>query len=276
MEDTCPPGQILRKGYRRKGYYREDGSYVKGSKIPPVCINDRGKPGKGPKTLPQPNDEFHFSSYGYRVNKPIGERRAALIKAANAVGARKAAKRLGLIRNLTSTDDKSKKVKDTLSRDVDFLWGYALSGPDPPVISAIKDENEEMTGVKLIDSVYFQIYEILDKKLSDEKYKNMNYYLVKMHIPGKPFQINYMADANTVILLFDDKMEYIGNGELLIFPLMTIKYYLGYQGYRRIYTWVPIDSKFFENHVNILNYVGFRIVKKGSGNISFCLDLESD
>lgn len=39
---SCPPGQIRRKGYRRK-----DGTYVKST-----CIEDRGAPGKGPDIIP--------------------------------------------------------------------------------------------------------------------------------------------------------------------------------------------------------------------------------
>jgi hypothetical protein len=44
----CPPGKLK---VRRKGYTRADGSKVKGTSY---CADDRGKPGRGPKTIPTP------------------------------------------------------------------------------------------------------------------------------------------------------------------------------------------------------------------------------
>lgn len=44
MAKKCGRGKIWRKGYTTK----------KGTKVKGACIIDRGKPGKGPKTLPKP------------------------------------------------------------------------------------------------------------------------------------------------------------------------------------------------------------------------------
>lgn len=50
----CPRGQIFRKAFTRKPFTRGDGIRVKGGRVPGKCIEDRGKAGKGPKTLPTP------------------------------------------------------------------------------------------------------------------------------------------------------------------------------------------------------------------------------
>ena len=51
----CKSGKILRKSYTTK----------KGIKVKASCIKDRGKKGKGPKTLPKIKTDMSLGEYGY-------------------------------------------------------------------------------------------------------------------------------------------------------------------------------------------------------------------
>jgi hypothetical protein len=124
--NECGPGKILRKGYRRKSYLRKKyfknrkiipTTYVSASYVPPTCIRDMGKPGKGPKTLPKPDEKIHLTKYGYSIYKPDRYRRAALRAAARDHGTLMVLRRLNLIRNFQAIPE-NKKI---FSRDVEYL-----------------------------------------------------------------------------------------------------------------------------------------------------------
>lgn len=77
---SCKSGQILRKGYTRKAYYRADGTYVSASKIKPVCIMDTGNPGKGPNIIGKMR-KGELTQFGYHLSSNATDRRKALTKA---------------------------------------------------------------------------------------------------------------------------------------------------------------------------------------------------
>lgn len=126
-DEQCGPGEILRKGYRRKGfqrneYVKRDGTtipatYVSAANVPPTCIKDVGKPGKGPKILPKPGNEIHLSRYGYSIHQPEAKRRQALRAAVNDTNNLLVLRRVNLIRNFQSNPDN----KEKFSRDVEYL-----------------------------------------------------------------------------------------------------------------------------------------------------------
>ena len=125
--NKCKPGEILKKGYDRKGYQRNeykrrDGgiiptTFVAKTHVPPTCIKDMGKPGKGPKTLPELNKQIRLTRYGYGVHKPEAERRKALRAASNDFDTLKVYRRLNLIRNYQAVPE----VKDIFSQDVEYM-----------------------------------------------------------------------------------------------------------------------------------------------------------
>ena len=126
-KNPCPKGQIMRKGYikkgyRRKEYIKKDGTRitaadVPGTKVDPVCIIDRGRPGYGPKTLPRPDDVIHLHHYGYSAKKSVDERQEALRKAAADTDVLLILRRLNLLRNYQSVP----KIKDIFSNDVEYM-----------------------------------------------------------------------------------------------------------------------------------------------------------
>lgn len=91
---SCPKGQIKRKSYKTKT----------GKKVKSKCIKDRGKPGKGPYTLPKIKDKGFLTKFGYRLKKKAVERRKALDKAINKKGGLSVIRHLNLIRNYSKWD----------------------------------------------------------------------------------------------------------------------------------------------------------------------------
>ena len=79
---SCPKGQILRRGYKRSAYTKEDGTFVDSTLVAPECIKNRGKPGKGPKLIKISNVDHVLSDHGYVHVKDMTEsqRHSALRK----------------------------------------------------------------------------------------------------------------------------------------------------------------------------------------------------
>jgi len=102
MPKRCGPGLILQKGY----------TTAKGVHVGPACVPDRGRPGKGPKTLPTPREG---GLGGWKKDLPAGQRRVILKRETGKAGCGTVIKRLTLVRNITS--DRATKTlmkKDTL------------------------------------------------------------------------------------------------------------------------------------------------------------------
>jgi hypothetical protein len=114
----CSKGKILRKGYRRKSYRMANGARVKATRVKAACIKNRGKPGKGPKTLPPIKRPGELKKYGYSLALPQAKRRAALRKAARKEGVLPVMRRVNLIRNYSKANKLNYKK---LSQDVKYL-----------------------------------------------------------------------------------------------------------------------------------------------------------
>lgn len=126
----CRRGEIVRKGYVRKGYRRSDGTRVKRAVVGPVCIPDRGKPGRGPKVLPKLQKGV-LGQYGYHdvASMTVGERHEALDRAVRGMtrkeGRGKHAAALKLFRRLnvvvTYNKRTNPRVAGIFRRDRDYV-----------------------------------------------------------------------------------------------------------------------------------------------------------
>lgn len=105
---TCPKGYIMRDGYVTS----------KGVRVKPTCIKDRGKPGKGPKTLPETSGDLHLSDYGYKTSLSASVRRAALRKAAKDAGTLVVLRHLNLVRNKQASGSPAKNI---MNEDVNYM-----------------------------------------------------------------------------------------------------------------------------------------------------------
>jgi len=102
----CQPGEILRKSYKR-------GS----TRVSPTCIQDKGRPGKGPKTLPPLDKQGSLRKYGYTLKKGSRTRRQSLRKASKKNGSLRVLRRLVLLRNYQADP----KYKKELTDDIQFM-----------------------------------------------------------------------------------------------------------------------------------------------------------
>lgn len=88
MPKSCKRGQIRRDGhsrrsFRRRSYRRRDGTLVRAARVSrtrvaPTCVEDRGRPGKGPKVIPRVKNPGDLKKHGYNLDRPADERRKAL------------------------------------------------------------------------------------------------------------------------------------------------------------------------------------------------------
>ena len=115
---SCKRGEIKRISYKRKSYVKKDGSRVKAGSVGPTCIKDRGKPGKGPRTLPPLSRNRSLTKYGYKLDKPAKERQASLKRASKENTTLAVERRVNLIRNYSKWEPTNYKK---LSQDVEFM-----------------------------------------------------------------------------------------------------------------------------------------------------------
>lgn len=78
----CPGGMIKRSGYTRKAFTRKSGSHVHGSRTKSACIEDRGKPGKGPVLFQLDPEDHYLSEHGYKNvdEMSLADRKKALMR----------------------------------------------------------------------------------------------------------------------------------------------------------------------------------------------------
>lgn len=112
----CKPNQIVRSAYKTKN----------GTKVKATCTKDKGKPGKGPKTLPTPEKNNKLRKYGYSLSKPAIERRVSLVIAMKHEPPLKVLKRLILLSNIYATGTMNKRK---LKSDVKFLRQFYAGSP---------------------------------------------------------------------------------------------------------------------------------------------------
>ena len=90
----CNKGDIVRSGYYRKAYRRSDGVRVKGAYVSPVCIKNRGAPGKQKGWMQSVNKEMEKrGTVGVftraKLNAGYSNTPAGTVRFANAVLANK-------------------------------------------------------------------------------------------------------------------------------------------------------------------------------------------
>jgi len=105
-----PSKQCARGEIRRKSYKRKDGTRVKST-----CIEDRGLPGKGPKTLPSPR-KGTLGKFGYKASKTSKVRRTSLADAVDELGALPVFRKLNLVATFNKNSNPSLAKKFNLDK----------------------------------------------------------------------------------------------------------------------------------------------------------------
>ena len=117
IKGKCPKGEIKRVGF----VYTKKTS-KKLVKVKPTCIEDRGKPGKGPKliTIP-PEDEGILGKYGYSLKLNHEDRIKCLKKAFKENSHLKILRHLNALRTLQKSNE---KYYNKLDKDMKWLQKY--------------------------------------------------------------------------------------------------------------------------------------------------------
>lgn len=118
--NSCPPGQIQRKEYRRHSYTRNSSgkiSYVKQTIVPPTCINDVGQPGYGAQIIP-PLTPNLLGQFGYSTHANQTRRRKALNQAVEKYGISDVYKHL---RNIITLQRWNPSAHDIMIEDFNYL-----------------------------------------------------------------------------------------------------------------------------------------------------------
>lgn len=184
IKKKCKSGEIekvgyYRKGYQRKSFKRSDGtavksSYISNTYVPPTCIKDVGKPGKGPKTLPKPGDEIHLTNYGYNIHRPESTRRSALRKASRDSSILLVLRRLNLLRNYQALPEN----KDIMTQDVEYMkqlyrpfrkskntqTGGSSLFNDPTTLDDDTISDDVVDNIDLPESNYIELNTIIDQQ----------------------------------------------------------------------------------------------------------------
>jgi hypothetical protein len=114
INQKCKKGQILRSGYE---YNKK--STKKIIKVKPTCIEDKGKPGKGPKLIIIPKEDIGLlEKYGYKLNNNYEERIKSLKKANKELSKLKVLRYINALRTLQKSNE---KYYNKLDRDMKWL-----------------------------------------------------------------------------------------------------------------------------------------------------------
>lgn len=112
---ACPVGFELRKGYERKPY-KKGSKLIKSTYVEPVCVKDKGLPGKLlPEYKPISLDKSHvLSKYGYSTKLDDNKRHKTLLEASKDLSYKSVITRLVALRTLTKkTDPEHSKIYNT-------------------------------------------------------------------------------------------------------------------------------------------------------------------
>ena len=110
----CKKGQILKEGYT---YIKK--KTQKKVKISPICVTDKGKPGKGPKLIKIPEyDVGLLSKYGYSLSNNHENRIKTLKKAIKENSELKILRHINALRTLFKSNQ---KMYNKLDKDLKWI-----------------------------------------------------------------------------------------------------------------------------------------------------------
>lgn len=110
---ACPIGSNLKKGYERKAYNKKNGTHIDKTYVDPVCVHDKGSPGKTmhqykPITI---NKKSDLKPYGYSTSKNSNDRFRSLLEAIKILTYKTVILRLLALRTLTKkSNEKHSKI----------------------------------------------------------------------------------------------------------------------------------------------------------------------
>ena len=127
---ACEKGYELRESYNKKSYVKKNGTVIKSTHVGPVCVKDKGKPGKTiskAKILPSIKNKGLLEKYGYSTKLSSVERLKSLLKAMKDLSYRSVVARINLIRTLSESNEKLFAI---YSKDLANMKKWRKEHPD--------------------------------------------------------------------------------------------------------------------------------------------------
>jgi hypothetical protein len=124
---ACPVGMTLQKGYHRKGYMKMNGTVINNTNVDPVCVKNKGLPGKLLK-----KEQHDFKEFGYLTSSNNNSRFKSLLEACVVLSYGNVMRKLSILKKRYSKkdDNKSTKLHAIYSSDILMLQKWRLKNPD--------------------------------------------------------------------------------------------------------------------------------------------------
>ena len=131
---ACPIGMTLKKGYHRKGYIKMNGTVINNTNVDPVCVKNKGLPGKilkEYKVIKISNKE-DFKPYGYSTSNNSNSRFKSLLEACKVLTYGTVVRKLNALKIYLKnrTDEKSLRLYNIFSEDIKILQAWRIKNPD--------------------------------------------------------------------------------------------------------------------------------------------------
>ena len=144
---ACPIGYNLRKGYHKKGYIKKDGKIVKNTNVDPICIKNKGSPGKllsEFKTIVI-NEKNSFKPYGYSTSNNSNSRFKSLLEAVKVLSYKTVLRKLVALRTYhkNSNNEVNIKLFNIFDIDIHMLQKWRYENPDLYKTKLIKEESKK-------------------------------------------------------------------------------------------------------------------------------------
>lgn len=131
---ACPVGMSLKKGYHRKGYIKKNGTVINNNNVDPVCVKNKGLPGKVLKEYKviKITSKEDFKPYGYSTSNNSNSRFKSLLEACKVLTYRTVVRKLNALKVLRSkqTDEKAVRLYNIFSEDIKMLQAWRKKNPD--------------------------------------------------------------------------------------------------------------------------------------------------
>ena len=124
---ACPVGMTLKKGYHRKGYMKMNGTVINNTNVDPVCVKNKGLPGKLLK-----KDKEDFKEFGYLTTDNNNTRFKSLLEACKVLSYGNVIRKLNSLKKRSSKKDDNKSIKlyNIYSSDILMLQKWRIKNPD--------------------------------------------------------------------------------------------------------------------------------------------------
>lgn len=133
---ACPEGSNLRKGYEKKSYVRKDGIKVKSSYVDPICVKNKGLPGKliQEASVIHISEKNSFEPYNYKTSNNNSTRHTSLLNAVKRLSYSTVIRKLSALRLFHSKsreiNSKNEKLYSIFNTDIILLQKWRKENPD--------------------------------------------------------------------------------------------------------------------------------------------------